>query len=211
MELINVFDIMEMMTDFKYMHKYERIWEVLYYVAIGMAMVLISFPIEISADDLEENSKSQSFRDSRKSNKILEKVRKKIKCGEISCKETETKRSLINKPQNYDKVDGTYVRSDEDQADYSTYNMKISLHKIMKVAFTMLFNNIMFAMIRLKVMITEQSVEHGFTMITKNFILIALHLCCIWKMLKIYLGNRKQTDHSLNMQPKSSQNQVEKA
>ena len=65
MELINVFDIMEMMTDVKYMHKYERIWEVLYYVDVGMAMILISFPIEINADDLawskitlEENSKS---------------------------------------------------------------------------------------------------------------------------------------------------------
>lgn len=184
MELINVFDIMEMMADFKYMHKYERIWEVLYYMAIGMAMVLISFPIEISADDLTC---------SRKSN------RKKIKSDEIN--------ELQNLTISDDKDDGF---EDEDQADYATYNMKILLPKIMKVAFTMLFNNIMFAMIRLKVMITEQSVEHGFAMITKNFILIALHLCYIRKMLEIYLDNRKQTDHSLNMQPKSSQNQVEK-
>ena len=147
-------------------------------------------------------------------------MREKIKYDEISYKEAETKRSLINKPQNLtksynstsdDEVDGVaYVRSDEDQADYATYNMKASLHKIMKVAFTMLFNNIMFAMSRLKIMITEQSIEHGFTMITKNFILITLHLCYIRQMLEIYLDNRKQTDHSLNMQPKSSQNQVEK-
>ena len=184
MELVNVFDIMEMMADFKYMHKYERIWEIFYYMAIGMAMVLISFPIEISADDLAW---------SRKSN------RKKIKSDEIN--------ELQNLTISDDKDDGF---EDEDQADYATYNMKILLPKIMKVAFTMLFNNIMFAMIRLKVMITEQSVEHGFAMITKNFILIALHLCYIRKMLEIYLYKRKHTDHSLNTQPKSSQNQVEK-
>lgn len=73
--------------------------------------------------------------------------------------------------------------------------MKKSLRKIMKAAFTMFFNNIVSAMIRLKIMTTEQSVEHGFTMAVKNFILIALHLCYIRQMLEIYVGSRKQIDH----------------
>lgn len=98
MELINVFDIMKMMSDFKYMHKYEKLWEVFYYSAVGMTMILISFPIKINTDDLvwskialEENKKSRS----------------KINCGGINDKDSEVKRSLIEKPQNLTKSDNS--------------------------------------------------------------------------------------------------------
>ena len=72
--------------------------------------------------------------------------------------------------------------------DYLTYNIKESKHKIKGVAFTMIFNNIMSATIRLKMMITEHSVEFGFTMIVKNFILTVLHFC----YLKCLLHLRKR-------------------
>ena len=87
-----------MISDFKYMHKYERLWEVFYYSAVGMTMILISFPIKINTDDLvwskialEENKKS----------------RWKINCGGINDKDSEVKRSLIEKPQNLTKSDNS--------------------------------------------------------------------------------------------------------
>ena len=189
-----------MITDLKYIHNYSRIWLAIYYFAVGIAIILISFPIEIGSDDLtwtkitlEEDSKKELEIDSRKTN-----------YGSINDNDTDSKIGLIEKPENlikshylasYDQVDcSSYVRPDKSRVDYLTYNIKESKHKIIKVTCTMIFNNIMFAIIRLKIMITEHSVELGFTMIVKNFILTVLHLCYLKQMLKIYLVNRSRKD-----------------
>ena len=74
MELINIFDIMEMITDLKYIHNYSSIWlKGIYNIPVGMAMILTSFPIEIGIDDLtwtkitlEQDSKEEVKIDSRK-------------------------------------------------------------------------------------------------------------------------------------------------
>ena len=40
------------LTDLKYIHSYGSIWLAIYNIAVGMAKILISFPIEIGSDDL---------------------------------------------------------------------------------------------------------------------------------------------------------------
>ena len=153
-----------------------------------MAMILISFPIEIGSDDLawtkinlEQDSKKELKNDSRNSNHA------KRSYGTINNTDPDSLAS-------HDEVDyPKYVRPEKGQVDYLKYNIKESKHKIKKVTCTMIFNNIMFAIICLKIMITEQSVELGFTMIVKNFILTVLHLCYLKQMLKIYLANLKYT------------------
>ena len=221
MELINIFDIMEMITDLKYIHNYSSVWLAIYNIAVGMAMILISFPIEIGSEDLawtkktlEQDSKKELKSDTRKSNQILENVHVKINYGTINDNDTDDKTGFIEKPQSltisnssasYDEVDCyKYVRPEEDQ----TYNTKESKHKIVKVTCTMIFNNIMFAIIRLRIMITEQSVELGFTMIVKNFILVILHLCYLKRTLKIYRANRKPKDYCTCNQEKQAKKQA---
>ena len=213
MELINIFDIMEMITDLKYIHNYSSIWlKGIYNIPVGMAMILTSFPIEIGIDDLtwtkitlEQDSKEEVKIDSRKSNQTLENVHGKINYGSISDNNTDNKIGFIEKHQNlikphnlasYDQVDcPRYVRAVEDKVDYITYNIKESKHNIKKVTCTMIFNNIMFAIIHLKIMMTEHLVELGFNMIVKNFILTVLHFCYLKQMLKIYVVNRSHKDY----------------
>ena len=201
-----------MITDLKYIHNYSRIWLAIYYIAVGIAIILISFPIEIGSDDLtwtkitlEEDSKKELEIDSRKSSQTSGNVHGKTNYGSINDNDTDSKIGFIEKPENvikshylasYDQVDcPIYVRPDKGRVDYLTYNIKESKHKIKKVTCTMIFNNIMFAIIRLKIMITEHSVELGFTMIVKNFILTVLHFCYLKQMLKIYLVNRSRKDY----------------
>ena len=43
---------MEMMADLKYIILCGTSWVVLYHTAVGMAVILLSFPVQISSDDL---------------------------------------------------------------------------------------------------------------------------------------------------------------
>lgn len=52
MGLINIFDIMEISLDLKYINQYGTLWIVVYDICVGIALLSIAFPIEISSDDL---------------------------------------------------------------------------------------------------------------------------------------------------------------
>ena len=56
--------------------------------------------------------------------------------------------------------------------------------KVVKTILTVLFTDIMFAAIRLKIMLLENSVELGFNMVVKNIILAVLHLVYLIKHIR---------------------------
>lgn len=53
LELINIFDIMDMTDDLYYVNNYNQAWSVTYFLSMGMATLLISFPVQIDADDID--------------------------------------------------------------------------------------------------------------------------------------------------------------
>ena len=67
--------------------------------------------------------------------------------------------------------------------------------RILKTVATVLFTDVMFAAIRLKIMVVEHSVDHGFNMVVKNLVLAILHSLYLIKHLKtvclLYKSNLK--------------------
>ena len=67
--------------------------------------------------------------------------------------------------------------------------------RILKTMATVLFTDVMFAAIRLKIMVVEHSVDHGFNMVVKNLVLAILHSLYLIKHLKticlLYKSNLK--------------------
>ena len=212
MELINIFDIMEMMADLKYIISYGTLWVVIYHTSVGMAVILLSFPIQISSDDLawtmvtlEKESNYQLDDEVEKRKKTLENETKHINYGVTDDETIELETSLVEKPEKLPKLHlsaswdvpdcAAYRRTPSQEKKFTTFDKKGYFHKIVKVTCTMIFNNIMFAIIRLRIMITEQSVELGFTMIVKNVLLTVINLSYFIRISKIYSVNRKGKDH----------------
>ena len=52
LELINIFDIMELTDDIQYINDYGIFWLVLYFISTLIGVLLISYPVEIDSDDL---------------------------------------------------------------------------------------------------------------------------------------------------------------
>ena len=134
---------------------------------------------------------------------------------------TEVETGLIEKPGTLLKLDLSgpldevdcfaYIRAPSKQEKFVKFDKKEYFYKIVKVTATMIFNNIMFAIILLKIMATEQSIELGFTMIVKNFLLAVIHLFYLTRISKIYCVNRKSKDqcfyskdNTLNKKPKKT-------
>lgn len=205
MGLINIFDIMEISLDLKYINQYGTLWIVVYDICVGIALLSIAFPIEISSDDLawskitvmDLSDKPDLTLNNSNFDVKNEGIRKSY--GAIVLDDGENKNNQIEHKENspipidesVDKDGSAFVRSPEICQEFIRFNEKKSLFKIVKVSVVMVFIDIMFATIRFKVMITQQSVHHGFTMIVKNFILAVLHLFYLLRMLKIYIVNRK--------------------
>lgn len=205
MGLINIFDIMEISLDLKYINQYGTLWIVVYDICVGIALLSIAFPIEISSDDLawskitvmDLSDKPDLTLNNSNFDVKNERIRKSY--GAIVLDDGENKNNQIEHKENspipidesVDKDGSAFVRSPEICQEFIRFNEKKSLFKIVKVSVMMVFIDIMFATIRFKVMITQQSVHHGFTMIVKNFILAVLHLFYLLRMLKIYIVNRK--------------------
>lgn len=205
MGLINIFDIMEISLDLKYINQYGTLWIVVYDICVGIALLSIAFPIEISSDDLawskitvmDLSDKPDLTLNNSNFDVKNEGIRKSY--GAIVLDDGENKNNQIEHKENspipidesVDKDGSAFVRSPEICQEFIRFNEKKSLFKIVKVSVMMVFIDIMFATIRFKVMITQQSVHHGFTMIVKNFILTVLHLFYLLRMLKIYIVNRK--------------------
>ena len=217
MELINIFDIMEMMADLKYIILCGTSWVVLYHTAVGMAVILLSFPVQISSDDLAwtmvtlEKKSTYQMDEAEKRTQTLENEKSHTNYDVSSDETIEVETGLIKKPERaLDEVDCVaYERTLSQQKKFVEFDKKEYFLKIVKVMATMIFNNIMFAIIRLKIMTTEQSIELGFTMIVKNFLLTVIHLFYLIRISKIYCVNRKSqghcvcsNDNKLNKKPK---------
>ena len=200
MELINIFDIMEIMADLRYIIPCGTLWIVIYHTAVGMAVILLSFPVQISSDDLawtkvtlEKKSKYQ-LDEAEKRKQTLENEKSHTNNDASSDETTEVETGLIGKPEK-DEVDcSTYQRTASQQKKFVKFDKKEYFLKIVKVIATMIFNNIMFAIIHLKIMATMQSIEVGFTMIVKNFLLTVIHLFYLIRISKIYRVNRKSKE-----------------
>ena len=66
----------------------------------------------------------------------------------------------------------------EDDTDESNSSTKFGLwKKTIKALFVVIFTDVLFATIRLKIMIDEKSAEYGFNMAVKNIFLAILHFC----------------------------------
>ena len=202
---------MEMMADLKYIILCGTSWVVLYHTAVGMAVILLSFPVQISSDDLAwtmvtlEKKSSYQLDELEKRTQTLENEKSHTNYDVSSDETIEAETGLIKKPENslkldlsgaLDKVDCVaYKRTPSQQKKFVKFDKKEYFLKIVKVMATMIFNNIMFAIIRMKIMTTEQSIELGFTMIVKNFLLTVIHLLYLIRISKIYCVNRKSQGH----------------
>ena len=208
MELTDIFDIMEMMADLKYIISCGTLWVVFYHTAVGMAVILLSFPIQISSDDLawtkvplEKKSNYQLDGEAEKRKLTWENKKSHTNHHATSDETTEVKTGLIEKPETLPKSDlsgpldevdcAAYIKTPSQQNKFANFDKKEYFLKIVKAIATMIFNNIMFAIIRLKIMTIEQSIELGFTMIVKNFLLTVIHLFYLIRISKIYHVNRK--------------------
>ena len=221
MELINIFDIMEMIADLKHIISCGTIWVLTYHTAVGMALILLSFPVQISSDDLAWTMVplEKKSHEAEKREKTLENEKSHTNSNVSNDETTEVETGLIQKPGtspesdlpgSLDEVDcSVYKRTPSKQQKFVEFDKKEYFYKIVKVTATIIFNNIMFAIIRLKIMATEQSIEIGFTMIVKNFLLTVIHLFYLTRITKIYCVNRKSkdqcscsNDNTLNKKPK---------
>ena len=226
MELTDIFDIMEMMADLKYIISCGTLWVVFYHTAVGMAVILLSFPIQISSDDLawtkvplEKKSNYQLDGEAEKRKLTWENKKSHTNHHATSDETPEVKTGLIEKPETLPKSDlsgpldevdcAAYIKTPSQQNKFANFDKKEYFLKIVKAIATMIFNNIMFAIIRLKIMTIEQSIELGFTMIVKNFLLTVIHLFYLIRISKIYCVNRKSqghcvcsNDNKLNKKPK---------
>ena len=69
----------------------------------------------------------------------------------------------------------------EDDTVESKSSTKFGFWKTIKALFVVIFTDVLFATIRLKIMIDEKSAEYGFNMAVKNILLAILHFCYLLK------------------------------
>ena len=128
MELINIFDIMEITPDIKYIKNYGTAWVVVFDASVGIALLSIIFPLEISSDDLAWSKitvtdlTNQSESEANNSNLALKDNDRKINCVAVVDDDRKIEKYHIEKNENsplltdksVDKAEGSvYVRSHE--------------------------------------------------------------------------------------------------
>ena len=183
---------MELTDDIQYINNYGIFWLMLYFISTGIGILLISCPVEIDSDDL-------NWENYRKNDNMSSTCKY---CGNENRTETEKETLLSSESSTYYRSYGTgenitYRIEIETAAKSSTKSCckiscckiskiwkfdlnnetdRVHFRKLLKALFTLVFIDILFATIRLKVMLTEQSVELGFNMVVKNLILAFLHI-----------------------------------
>ena len=194
LELINIFDIMDMTDDLHYVNNYNQAWSVTYFLSMGMATLLISFPVQIDADDID-------CKDDLISHSISASELSSANQGNLEANDTSNDKSMSRKKYgacdteecviiNVEIQAETELNLHEDTPEEKNYvQRKINrenFRKILKALLTLVFIDILFATIRLKTMLTEQSVQHGLNMVVKNLILACLHLHYLSHMVRLY-------------------------
>ena len=173
---------MELTDDIQYINNYGIFWLILYFISTLIGILLISYPVEIDSDDLNwENYRKIHVGNvshiTEAENKTLVSNEQSTTYGSFETvgNETETVEKSIscckfNMKNSILKTWGKF------KFDFKKDKDRVHFRKLLKALFTLIFVDILFATIRLKVMITEKSVELGFNMVVKNFILAFLHL-----------------------------------
>ena len=180
---------MDIVSDLKFINNYGRGWHAIYYMSVGIGILLITFPIEINTDDLVWTDQP--------------KVKQTTETANLLDKDGCTKSKFVSSEYgSLAKASRTNPQLTEDQDSMNfraskkvfKLNEKLveDISKILKVSFTLVFVDIMFASIRFKIMVAEKSVEHGFNMVVKNIILAALHTSYLVQMLRIYVFTKKK-------------------
>ena len=180
---------MDIVSDLKYINNYGIGWLAIYYMSVGIGILLITFPVEINTDDLVWTDQPNVKQTSETAN-LLDKS---------GCTESKFGSSDYG---SLNKASGTNLQLTEDEHSVNLcaskkvfkLNEKLveEISKILKVLFTLVFVDIMFASIRFKIMLAEKSVEHGFNMVVKNIILAGLHTSYLVQMLRIYVFTKKK-------------------
>ena len=171
---------MELTDDIQYINNYEIFWLILYFLSTLIGILLISYPVEIDSDDLNwENDQKNSCMSCAVSNEPS------TDYGSCEIQENITDRTICKFL--------TYCKFGKIRKfDFKNETDCVHFRKFLKALLTLIFVDICFATIRLKVMLTEQSVELGFNMVVKNVILAILHLSYLlrlfwlrgWKQVK---------------------------
>ena len=168
---------MELTGDIQYINNYGLFWLILYFISTLTGILLISFPVEIDSDDLN-----------------LENYQMKTETGKetLVSNEPSTDYGSFEKGKNTTDITkaetGTFGKICK--FDLNNETDRDHFRKFLKALLTMVFVDIFFATIRLKVMLTEHSVKLGFNMVVKNLILALLHL--------LYLSNLFWLRHQLS-------------
>lgn len=180
---------MDIVSDLKYINNYGIGWFAIYYMSVGIGILLITFPVEINTDDLVWTEQPNVKKTSETAD-LLDKY---------GCAESKFVSSDYGSLK---KASGTNSQLTEDGGSVNfrarkkmfKLNEKLveEILKILKVLFTLVFVDIMFASIRFKIMVAEKSIEHGFNMVVKNIILAGLHTSYLVQMLRIYVFTKKK-------------------
>lgn len=180
---------MDIVSDLKYINNYGIGWFAIYYMSVGIGILLITFPVEINTDDLVW-TEQPNVKQTSETADLLDKY---------GCAESKFVSSDYGSLK---KASGTNSQLTEDGGSVNfrarkkmfKLNEKLveEILKILKVLFTLVFVDIMFASIRFKIMVAEKSIEHGFNMVVKNIILAGLHTSYLVQMLRIYVFTKKK-------------------
>lgn len=180
---------MDIVSDLKYINNYGIGWFAIYYMSVGIGILLITFPVEINTDDLVWTEQPNVKKTSETAD-LLDKY---------GCAESKF---ISSDYGSLKKASGTNSQLTEDGGSVNfrarkkmfKLNEKLveEILKILKVLFTLVFVDIMFASIRFKIMVAEKSIEHGFNMVVKNIILAGLHTSYLVQMLRIYVFTKKK-------------------
>ena len=196
LQLINIFDIMGMVSGLKFINDYGGAWLAVYYVSVGTAILLIAFPVKISSDDIKWSNKLESKLNGGTANLLSNHNHTVTQFvnngyGSLNNPEIGTSTDLVNL-ENSQRASNLSKQQRED------------LIKILKVSLTLVFIEIMFASMRFKIMVAENSVGHGFNLMVKNIILASLHTSYLVRMLRIYVFTEKKLRSVLRkLQPSS--------
>ena len=184
LQLINIFDIMGMVSGLNFINDYGGAWLAVYYVSIGTAILLIAFPVKISSDDIKWSNKLESKLNGETTNLLSNHNHTVAQFinngyGSLNNPEIGTSTDLVNL-ENSQRASNLSKQQRED------------LIKILKVSFTLVFIDIMFASMRFKIMVAENSVGYWFNLMVKNIILASLHASYLLRMLRIYVLTEKK-------------------
>ena len=227
LEFMNAFDIMDMVPDIFYVRNYGLGWVVIFYMSLGISVTMLSLPVKIETNDIFWPTQLVISSDATKHSanylsnatcliKVNSVANNNRRLSVVNVNGEETEFQEVDSDQrgcgfipevkfnkskvNVEKIVAVASRQNSitnKKNCPSRYRTSVA-RQVLKSLFTMLFMDLCFALIRFKIMINENSPEHGFNMFVKNVILTTLHLSYFIKHLRslIDLNNYLNTINS---------------